>query len=216
MRGRGIPRVADRNMQLVCSYETLLRVLKLPPELVADRRDLSRARRETRILNRMNHTRGRKEQHHHDEHGNDGPGEFHLVAAVNLRGLTVVILGTLAEFRDGINQQAENHQKDSATDDRWSQREWTRGRICSASRDRIPHLRKRLPPLPAREWIRTLALHQFGNAAPQLNLRDFAVVHFLKFQTSRGTGILLLPLAARSCWVPDASGPDGKDPTPIP
>src|SRR5450631_1259407 len=50
--GSGVLGIADRYMQLVGSDETLLRVLKLPPELVANRRDFSRSRRKTRILNR--------------------------------------------------------------------------------------------------------------------------------------------------------------------
>ena len=85
-------------MQLVGGYEALLRILKLPPELVADRRNLGRRRRETRVLNGMDHARGREEQHNHDQHGNDGPGQFHLVAAINLRRLSAVIVRTLAEF----------------------------------------------------------------------------------------------------------------------
>src|SRR5664279_6001380 len=112
MRGSGIPWIADRYMQLIRSDETLLRVLKLPPELVANRRDLGRAGRETGVFNGVNHARCRKEQHHHNDDRNDGPGEFHLVAAIDLCGLTAVILGTPAEFRDRINQQTENHKKD--------------------------------------------------------------------------------------------------------
>ena len=85
-------------MQLVCRYESLLRVLKLPPELVADGRNLGRAGREARVFDGVNHTRGCEKKDDHDEDGDDGPGQFHLVAAVDLRRLAAVVARALAEL----------------------------------------------------------------------------------------------------------------------
>lgn len=113
MGGRRMPGIAYGHVKLVSGYESLLRILKLPPELVTDRCDLRRARRETRILNRMDNPRRRQEKHHHDENRDHGPSQLHLVAAVDLRWLVSVIRGTAPVFYDRICQQAENDNKDA-------------------------------------------------------------------------------------------------------
>ena len=45
------------------------------------------------VLDGGDHARGRQEQRHDDEHRNDRPGEFDLVAAVDLRRLAIVVVG---------------------------------------------------------------------------------------------------------------------------
>src|SRR5208337_5422521 len=50
VRGRGLFGITDWNVQLIGSYEPLLRILKLPPELVANRGYLDGVRREPGVL----------------------------------------------------------------------------------------------------------------------------------------------------------------------
>ena len=75
-----------------------------------------------RILNGADHARGGEEEDQHDEGRNHGPGELHLVAAINLRRLAAIVVSTLAEFRDGVCQQAENNGKNKARDRQDEQR----------------------------------------------------------------------------------------------
>ena len=79
-----------------------------------------------------------EEQHKHDQDRNHGPGEFHLIASVNLRRLAAVIVAAPAKFRDGIHKQAEDDRKNRArdcqhqiaTDERSNPRESTAAGIC--------------------------------------------------------------------------------------
>ena len=57
--------------------------------------------------------RGRHEQRHDDEHRDDRPCEFDLIAAVDLWRLAIVVVRPVSESHDGVNQEAEHdHEYD--------------------------------------------------------------------------------------------------------
>src|SRR5262245_1523949 len=61
VRRRGMTGIAQRHVKFVGRDETVLRVPKLPPELMADGGGLGRIRRKVRVLNGVDHSRGRQE-----------------------------------------------------------------------------------------------------------------------------------------------------------
>ena len=65
----------------------------------------------------MNDARGGEEEDQDDEAGDNGPGEFHLIAAIDGRGLRAIFVAAAAEFQDGIDQEPANNYKDQAGDD---------------------------------------------------------------------------------------------------
>src|SRR5215469_14076601 len=66
------------------------------------------------VLNTRDHSRGRQEQDHDNEYWDHSPSQFHLRAAVDLRRLAPVVFAFFSKLYCGINQQAEDHNEDSA------------------------------------------------------------------------------------------------------
>ena len=91
--GRGMRGIADRNVQFICSDDPQRGVSKFPPELMADDGDLDRSLGHAGILNGMDDAGRSHEEHQHNEHRNHCPGEFDLIAAVNLRRLRAIVAG---------------------------------------------------------------------------------------------------------------------------
>ena len=65
----------------------------------------------------MNDACGGEEEDQNDEAGDNGPGEFHLIAAIDGCGLRAVFVAAAAEFHDGIDQKPAHNNKDQAGDD---------------------------------------------------------------------------------------------------
>src|SRR5215510_13343830 len=121
--GCGLLRIADGHVQLVCGHEAVLKVPKLPPELVTDNRHLNRARWSRCILHLVNDACGGEEKHHNDQHRNHGPGKLYLIAAVNLRWFASVVVCPPPEFYGRVDQQASNDQKYDPRDRQPEERE---------------------------------------------------------------------------------------------
>ena len=115
-RGRGMRRVADRNVQFIRRNHFEIRVAILPPILVADHSDFDGAAWRLRVLNAGDHPRRRQEQNHDNQYRNHGPRQFDLSASVNLRGLAAIVSVPLPEFDDRVGQQAENDREDHPSD----------------------------------------------------------------------------------------------------
>src|SRR5262245_11018256 len=110
-----LARLTDRHMHLICGHDAEIRVANFPPPLVADHRDVERIGRRDGALYIVNRARRGQKKHKDGHNRNDGPGEFELIAAVDLRWFASVVTRTLAKSYDGISQQAANHQKNSST-----------------------------------------------------------------------------------------------------
>jgi hypothetical protein len=74
---------------------------------MANRDYLNRILRPRSSLDASDHPRRSHEQNDSDENRNDGPCEFHLIAAIDLRRLATVIVGSLPKFNDAIDEQAK-------------------------------------------------------------------------------------------------------------
>src|SRR5262249_7796124 len=110
-----LARLTDRHMHLIRGHDAQLWVANFPPPLVADHRDVERIGRRDSALYIVNRA-CRREKEHEDGHNWDHcPGEFELVAAVDLRWLPSVVTGPLAKSNDGIGKQTGHHQKNSRT-----------------------------------------------------------------------------------------------------
>src|SRR5215472_5171328 len=135
MSGSGVLRITYGNVKFIGGHKPLLWVSKLPPELVAYSCDFDRARRETWVLNGMDHARRGEKQDNHNEHGQDGPGKFYLVAAVHLGRFTFVVGGTTSISHNRIYEKTKNSQKDSGRHHNHEQRQ-TVNRVCGGGRRR--------------------------------------------------------------------------------
>src|SRR6267142_2965161 len=100
----GMSGVTHGDMEFVRGDDPETGIPEFPPELMPDCGHLHPARGLRRILNRMNHTRRRKEQYNHDQNRNDRPCELDLRASVHLRRLAFGVCHTVSEFHDGIAQ----------------------------------------------------------------------------------------------------------------
>ena len=105
---------AHGNMQLIGGHDTELGIAELPPELVADDRNIQCGLRLGRILNGEDNARRGEEQDYDDEHWNHCPGQFNLGAAVDLRWLVLHIALSRMEFDDNESKQTSNDDKDRA------------------------------------------------------------------------------------------------------
>src|SRR5580704_7577921 len=103
-------------MKLVGGDNADSRVAKFPPKLMADCDYFNRSWRLRRILDGMDDAGGGEKKHQHDERGDHGPGEFHLIAAINLRRLAAIVVSPLAKLRNGVDQQAEYNHKNKSGD----------------------------------------------------------------------------------------------------
>ena len=81
-----------RDMQFIGGYDAQFGIAKLPPELVADNGHVECGLGLGCVLDGEDHACRGKKQHYDDQHGDDGPGQLHLVAAVNLRRLAEIVL----------------------------------------------------------------------------------------------------------------------------
>jgi len=64
----------------------------------------------------VDHPRGRQKQHDDDQNRNDRPGELHLVAAVDLRRLSIVVVCTASEPHGRVQEQAGDDKKNGTAD----------------------------------------------------------------------------------------------------
>src|SRR5262249_7416195 len=114
-----LARLTDRHMHLIRGHDAQLWVANFPPPLVTDHRDIERVGGRDGALYIVNRA-GRCEKEHKDGHNrNDCPGEFELIAAVDLRWFLAFIVRPATKSNDGISQQSANHQKNSRTDREW-------------------------------------------------------------------------------------------------
>src|SRR5208282_596828 len=95
-------RVAYRHVEFVCGDHAESGITKFPPKLMTDRNDLDGLRRGFGLLDAMNYTSGRKKQYQHNKNGNHRPSKFYLIAAVDWWRFTAVIVGSPAEFYNGV------------------------------------------------------------------------------------------------------------------
>ena len=102
-------RVTDGHMQFICGDYAELWITIFPPELVADRCNGNRAAGRRCFLNDRNHSRCRHEQCDDNKNGNDSPRQFHLIAAVYLGRFSAVVIPSLSELHDRVNEQGENN-----------------------------------------------------------------------------------------------------------
>jgi hypothetical protein len=63
------------------------------------------------VLYTSDHPHRRDEQGHYDQNRDHRPGQFHLIAAINLWWLTAVITFPLPEPYDRVDQQTENNHE---------------------------------------------------------------------------------------------------------
>ena len=104
---RGVSRVAYRHVKLIRGHDVQTRIAIFPPKLMANRDYLNRILRPRSSLDASDHPRRSHEQDDSDENRNDGPRQFHLIAAIDLRRFATVIVGSPPKFNDAIDQQAE-------------------------------------------------------------------------------------------------------------
>src|SRR5580765_3207263 len=90
---------------------------------MTNRRDFNRPWGFAGVLNGMDYTSSGQEQDQNDEHRNHGPGEFYLVAAVDGSGFTAVVIGSLAEFDDGIRDEGEHNYENDGGNREYKQRQ---------------------------------------------------------------------------------------------
>ena len=100
--------VAHRNMEFIRSHDSERRVSVLPPELVSDGDDFDDILRSSGLLNAGNYSRRCHEQRHNNEDGDHGPGELHLVAAIHLGRFASIVILSLPELNNGVEQQGED------------------------------------------------------------------------------------------------------------
>ncbi len=109
--------IADGNVEFVGGDDAEGGVAELPPKLMTDSGDIEGVRGRNRVLNGLNDTSGGKEKDQDDEHGHNGPSQFHLVAAVNLRRLAIITCGMVAKSNYGIDQKRKDYNKNQAGND---------------------------------------------------------------------------------------------------
>ena len=114
---RRMLRIADRNMKFVRGDHSQRRITIFPPILVADGHDFDRAGRFGRVLYGKNHARGGQEQNQNDQTRNHGPGQLHLIAAIDLRRFAAVINAAPPKFRSSVGDQGKNNHEDQPADD---------------------------------------------------------------------------------------------------
>lgn len=99
--------VANRNMEFIRSHDSKARITILPPELVSDGDDFDGILG-SRGLDAGDYSRRCHEQGHNNEDGDNGPGELHLVAAVHLGRFASIVILSLPELNNGVEQQGED------------------------------------------------------------------------------------------------------------
>ena len=95
--GRRFARFTHRHVQLIGGYDAELRVANFPPPLVADHRDIERVGRRDSALYIVDRARRGQKEHKDGHNRNHCPGEFELIAAVDLRRFMTFISGPLAK-----------------------------------------------------------------------------------------------------------------------
>src|ERR1700722_5122075 len=96
--------IAQRHMQLIDRVDAELRIVELPPELVADHSDIQCRFRLRSILDREDHACSRKKEHDDNQHRDNGPGQLHLNRSIYLRWLACVIVSPLPKAKDRIGK----------------------------------------------------------------------------------------------------------------
>src|SRR5260370_36686271 len=103
----GMSGVAHRDMEFVCGDDAELGILKFPPKLMPDCGPLHRLCGPRRVLDRVNHSRGRQKEDNNDQNRNDGPGQLNLRASIHLRWLTLCVRHSPTEFHNDIAHYTE-------------------------------------------------------------------------------------------------------------
>ena len=137
--------VADArgHVQLVRGHDPEVRILELPPPLVADHAHVDGVGRRRGSLDLVDRPRGRRDQDEHDEDRHDGPRQLHRIAAVHLRRLAAVVAGTTPVAHAAVGEQSADEQKDGGGERQHEQRDRADG-VC---RMRRPARRcSRVPP----------------------------------------------------------------------
>ena len=102
--GRRFAGLTRRHVKLIGGHDAKLRVANFPPPLVADHRDVERVGGRDSSLHIVDRPR-RSQKEHKDGHNRDHcPGEFELIAAVDLRRFMTFISGPLPKSNDGVGE----------------------------------------------------------------------------------------------------------------
>src|SRR5262245_11282094 len=90
---------------------------------MTDYSHLERFRMRYGVLHVADRPRRHQNQHEYDQDRENGPGEFNLVAAIDLRRLTLLIISPRSETDDDVEQEDGDDQKDGAANSQRQQRD---------------------------------------------------------------------------------------------
>lgn len=116
-RRRAMRRIADGNVEFVGGDDTKSRITEFPPELMTDGGDLNGAGRRHSLLNRMDNASGGKEKNQNGEDGDNRPGQFHLIAAIDLGRFAAIFRGAVTELPHGVDEERKDDDKDQSGND---------------------------------------------------------------------------------------------------
>lgn len=102
---------AHWNVEFVGRYDTESGIAKFPPELMSYRGYADGVSGRNRVLNRLNDTSSGEKENQDNENGDYGPGQFDLIAAIDLRGLPVVVRWALPKSDDRVDEERKDHEK---------------------------------------------------------------------------------------------------------
>ena len=110
-------RIADGNVELVGGDDTKRRITEFPPELMTDGGDLNSAGRRHSLLNGMDNASGGEEKNQNDKDGDNRPGQFHLIAAIDLGWFAAIFRGAVTELPHGVDEERKDDDKDQSGND---------------------------------------------------------------------------------------------------
>src|SRR5262245_8354362 len=103
-------------MNFIRRRDTVVRILQLPPETVADNSELDSIFRKMRDVYLADRPRGNENQNNDDKDRRNRPRKLNGVATVDLRGLRCVVISTFAAVtHHGVKEKAPNDQEDDQT-----------------------------------------------------------------------------------------------------
>jgi hypothetical protein len=98
-------------VEFVGRYDSESWIAKFPPELMSYRGYADGVSGRNRVLNRLNDTSSGEKENQDNENGDYGPGQFDLIAAIDLRGLPVVVRWALPKSDDRVDEERKHHEK---------------------------------------------------------------------------------------------------------